>query len=59
MTPWPPKPVFDFRAHICHSALMETRFRLQTSGERPGGQKAISYQFAVSVGDSLFTYALR
>ena len=39
------RPVFDFRAHFCHSAPIETRFRLQTPGQRPGGPKAISYQF--------------
>jgi hypothetical protein len=45
----PKKPVFDFRAHFCHSAPMETHvsgFRRQ----RHGGPKAISYQLAKRSG---------
>ena len=43
--PQPSGPVFDFRAHFCHSAPMETHaFRLPTPGQRPGGPKAIFYQ---------------
>jgi hypothetical protein len=38
--PSPPAPVFDFRAHFCHSAPMETHafgFRLRANA--PEGQK--------------------
>ena len=36
----PSAAAFDFRAHFCHSAPMETHcFRLQTPGQRPGGSK--------------------
>jgi hypothetical protein len=46
----PKKAVFDFRAHFCHAAPMETHafgvrlFRRKTPGQRPEGPKAISYQ---------------
>ena len=46
----PPAPVFDFRAHFCHSAPMEMHafgFRLRANA--PEGQKAISYQFSKSL----------
>ena len=36
---------FDFRAHFCHSAPMETHaFGLRLRAKRPGGPNAISYQ---------------
>ena len=41
----PPKPVFDFRAHFCHSALWKRTLSASDSGPTPGGPKAISYQF--------------
>jgi hypothetical protein len=39
-------PVFDFRAHFCHSAPMETHaFGFRLRAKAPEGPKAISYQF--------------
>ena len=36
----PKKPVFDFRAHFCHSAPMETyAFGFRLRGNAPEGQK--------------------
>ena len=46
--PSPPAAQLDFRAHFCHSAPMETHaFGFTTPGQRPGGPKAISYQFKI------------
>ena len=40
-----PFPVFDFRAHFCHSAPMEAHaFSFRLRAQRPGVPKAISYQ---------------
>jgi hypothetical protein len=42
----PKKPVFDFLVHFLSLCVHgNARFRLQTPGQRPGGPKAISYQF--------------
>ena len=42
--PNPKKPVFDFRAHFCHSAPVETHasgFRLRTNARRAKSERAI------------------
>jgi hypothetical protein len=44
-SPQPEKAVFDFRAHFCHSAPMETRafsFRLRVNA--PEGQKRFPFR---------------
>ncbi len=41
----PKKPVFDFRAHFCHSAPWKRTLSASDPGQLPGGPKAISYQF--------------
>jgi hypothetical protein len=44
----PKKPVFDFRAHFCQSAPVETHaFGFRLPAQRPGGPNAISYQFSL------------
>jgi hypothetical protein len=48
--PSPRAPVFDFRAHFCHSGPWKRTLSASDSGpQRPGGPKSISYQSRLAI----------